>query len=100
MVEDARWVADVIFSGRAAGNEAAYPALLLGHHFVRIAYEGALALRSTNPHVGWPPLAELLNDQFADITARARHVSKLLDDTSRAYEEVLADLESVYRHNN
>lgn len=100
MAEDARWVADVVFSGTAAGDQGAYPALLLGQHFVRIAYEGALALRSDDPHVGWPALAELLDHQFAGITARARHVSKLLDDTSRGYDDVLADLDAVYRHNN
>lgn len=100
MSEDARWVADVVYSARSAADQGAYPALLLGQHFVRIAYEGALALRSENPHVGWPPFAELLDHQFASITGRARHVSKLLDDTSRGYDEVLADLGAVYRHNN
>lgn len=50
--------------------------------------------------MGWPVLAELLDHQFAGITARARHVSKLLDDTSRGYDDVLADLGAVYRHNN
>jgi hypothetical protein len=78
---------------------AAYAALLLGHHFVRIVYEGAIAIRSKNENVGWPPLAKLLDDQFATITARARHVTKLLDDTKKSYEDVLADLHQVYQHN-
>lgn len=98
LVEDGRWIADVAFSTR--GTElASYATLLLGHHFVRIAYEGAIAIRSKNPHVGWPPLAELLNDEFSAITARARHVTKLLDDTKKSYGDVLADLREVYEHN-
>lgn len=98
LVEDSRWIADVAFSTQ--GTElASYAALLLGHHFVRIVYEGAIAIRSTNQNVGWPPLAGLLDDQFSAITARARHVTKLLDDTKKSYEDVLADLADVYHHN-
>lgn len=100
VAEDARWVADIVFSSRHAGECLAYPALLLGHHFVRIAFEGARAVRSVNPHVGWPPFADLLKEQFADITQRARHVSKLLDDNRKGYEEVLSDLHDVYEHNH
>lgn len=100
VTEDAHWIADVVLSAQDSGEPRAYPALLLGHHFVRIVYEGATAIRSANTHVGWPTLADLISDQFADITARARHVSKLLDDTAKAYEDVLADLDRVYRHNH
>lgn len=100
VAEDARWVADIAFSSQRAGECRAYPALLLGHHFVRIAFEGARAVRSANPHVGWPLFADLLKEEFADITQRARHVSKLLDDNRKSYEEVLSDLHGVYEHNN
>lgn len=92
LAEDARWVADVVLSANKWAGAMPYPALLLGHHFVRIAYEGAIAIRSLNPHVGWKPLADLLTDQYAAITKRARHVTKLLDDTKKGYEGVLEDL--------
>lgn len=99
LAEDARWVADIVYSSRNAGDCRAYPALLLGHHFVRIAYEGAKAIRSTNPNVGWPELTELLKEEYAPITERARHVSKLLDDTKKSYDDVLAELRAVQEDN-
>jgi hypothetical protein len=37
VAEDARWVADVVMSADKSDGVKAYPALLLGHHFVRIA---------------------------------------------------------------
>jgi hypothetical protein len=65
--------------------------LLLSHHFVRIAYEGAAAIRSSNPHVGIPALAALLNDTFAQITARARHLTKMLDNKNKFYADILSE---------
>jgi hypothetical protein len=100
LAEDARWVADVVMSANKSDGVKAYPALLLGHHFVRIAYEGAIAIRSANPHVGWQPFADLLTDQYAVITKRARHVTKLLDDTRKGYEGVLADLADTLQCNH
>ena len=44
LAEDARWVGDVVLSAAADEQSQAYPALLLGHHFVRIVYEGSLAV--------------------------------------------------------
>ncbi|MEU8632489.1 hypothetical protein AB0C38_10000 [Amycolatopsis sp. NPDC048633] len=100
--EDARWAMDVVLSGRETGGDnAAYFPLLLGHHFVRIAYEGAIALRSPRPHVGIPELAALLNEQYAAITARARHATKLLDDTQKSDDDVLSELEKILEdHHN
>lgn len=99
LAEDARWVSDVVLSSASAGACKAYPALLLGQHFVRIAYEGAIAIRSTNPNVGWPQLALLLTDEYQAITARARHMSKLLDDNKKSDDEVLDALRVVQEHN-
>lgn len=95
IAEDARWVQDVALSAAKATDGGSSTALLLSHHFVRIAYEGAIALRSGNEMVGMPFLAELLTDQFAAITERARHMSKLLDDTKKSEEEVLAEIEDA-----
>ncbi|WP_410645900.1 hypothetical protein [Amycolatopsis sp. lyj-346] len=100
--EDARWAMDVVLSGQEAGGDnAAYLPLLLGHHFVRIAYEGAILLRSPRPHVGIPELAVLLNEQYAEITAMARHATKLLDDTQKSDDDVLSELEQILEdHHN
>lgn len=96
VAEDARWVADIVLSSQDAGERQAYPALLLGHHFVRIAYEGAQTLRSGNPDVGCPELADLIKDQYADITSRARHMSKLLDDTQKSDDDLLSEMREAY----
>lgn len=96
LAEDARWVADIVWSSQDAGECQAYPALLLGHHFVRIAYEGTKTLRSDTPDVGCPELADLIRDQYADITSRARHMSKLLDDTQKSDTDVLNEMRAAY----
>lgn len=95
LAEDARWAADVIKSGSQSPGLRSYIALLLGHHFVRIAHEGALTLRSPDTHVGIPKLAGLLRDEFAAVIARMRHVSKLLDNRKRTFEMVVGDFEEI-----
>jgi len=92
--EDARWGMDVIRSGQSGSASGVLP-LLLGHHWIRIAYEGAIMLRSHDPLVGVPALANLLRGQYAAITARGRHAAKLLDDTNKSYDQVLTELEEV-----
>lgn len=94
LAEDARWAMDVTLSAFDAERLSGFVPLLMGHHFVRIIYEGAIAIRSSNPNVGIPELAALLEDEYATITARARHLTKLLDNTKRSHDEVLADLAS------
>ena len=89
IAEDARWSMDVILSSRKSTVAEGYFPLILGHHWVRIAHEGARALRSHNAHVGVPLLADLLQEKYAAITAQARHSAKVLDDTKRSYEDVL-----------
>jgi hypothetical protein len=86
---------DVILSGQRLPRLSPLIPLILGHHFVRIAYEGAHALRSSNPHLGVPELADLLTDKYASVTARARHVSKLLDDSKKTYETVIAEFDAI-----
>jgi hypothetical protein len=76
---------------------APYVGLLLGHHFVRIAYEGAIAIRSANPCVGIPELAALLSSTFAQVTERARHLTKMLDNTKKTYADVLSEFVAEYR---
>ena len=97
IAEDARWAMDVILSSQRAPAMRGYLPLILGHHLVRIAYEGAYALRLRDPNVGIPALAGLLNERFAAITARSRHATKLLDNSATDYNEVLADLERILK---
>ena len=94
LAEDSRWAMDVVLSARKVDHLTGYVALAMGHHFVRIAYEGAITVQSSNPMVGIPELARLLQPEYETITARARHLTKLLDNTKRSYTGVLTDLSS------
>lgn len=94
LAEDARWAMDVILSAGAVDSLSGYVPLIMGHHFIRIAYEGAIAVQSSNSRVGVPELAKILQPEYDTITARARHLTKLLDNTKKSYSEVLADLAS------
>jgi len=91
LAEDARWAMDTVLSGNEVPEFGPYVGLFLSHHFVRIAYEGAAAIRSGNPHVGIPDLAALLNDTFAQITASARHLTKMLDNKKKSYADTLSE---------
>jgi hypothetical protein len=94
LAEDSRWAMDVILSTGRVDHLSGYVPLVVGHHFIRIAYEGAIAVQSGNPRVGIPELARLLQPEYETITARARHLTKLLDNTKKSYAEVLTDLAS------
>lgn len=101
MAEDARWAMDTVLSGNEVPEFSPYVGLLLSHHFVRIAYEGAAAIRSENPHVGIPGLADLLQDSFAQVTESARHLTKMLDNTKKSYADVLSDFAAeLEEHHN
>jgi hypothetical protein len=91
LAEDARWAMDTVLSGNQIPDLSPFIGLLLSHHFVRIAYEGASAIRSPNVHVGVPVLADLLRDAFAELTQRARHLTKMLDNTQKTYPEILSE---------
>jgi hypothetical protein len=82
---------DTLLSGNKVPQLAPYIGLLLGHNFVRIAYEGPIAIRSAGPCVGIPELAALLSDGFAQVTERARHLTKILDNTKKSYADVLSE---------
>jgi hypothetical protein len=92
--EDARWAMDVILSASNVDHLSAYVPLIVGQHFIRIAHEGMIAIRSEDPRVGVPALASLLEDKYAAVTARSRHLTKLLDNTKKSFGEVLSDLAS------
>lgn len=101
LAEDARWAMDTILSGNEVPEFSPYVGLLLSHHFVRIAYEGAAAIRSENPHVGIPGLAALLKDSFAQITESARHLTKMLDNNRKSYADILSEFAAeLEEHHN
>lgn len=95
VAQDARWATDVMLSAQHRPSLSPYAGLLLGHHFVRIAYEGGLTLRSQDPVVGIPDLASLLQDTFGPITARVRHTTKLLDDTKKTFDSVVNEFDEI-----
>ncbi|MBC7592724.1 MAG: hypothetical protein H7288_02080 [Kineosporiaceae bacterium] len=95
VAQDARWATDVVLSAQQLPTLSPYVGLLLGHHFVRIAYEGGLTLRSQDPAVGVPELANLLQDKFGPITARVRHATKLLDDTKKTFDAVVDEFDGI-----
>jgi hypothetical protein len=97
IAEDARWGADVVLSCQRVPAMANYIPFILGHHLVRIAYEGSFALRSSDPTTGIPTLAALLRGRFSAITERIRHTSKTLDDSSANYGSIIAAFESIMR---
>src|SRR5580765_571007 len=100
IAEDARWAMDIVLSSlRSPKVQGAIP-LVIGHHLVRIAYEGTIALQSSNPTVGIPELATLIADKFSAITARTRHTSKVLDNTSTSYQLLIPELEGIQAEHN
>jgi hypothetical protein len=95
IAEDSRWAMDIILSSNRSARFQGLIPLVVGHHLVRIAYEGSTALLSDDPTVGDPALAALLGDRFATITERTRHTSKVLDNTATNYHSLIADLEDI-----
>jgi hypothetical protein len=93
VAEDSRWAMDIALSSLARRNIQGIVPLVLGHHLVRIAYEGSVTLKAVDPAVGIPALAALIEDKFETITARTRHTSKVLDNTSTNYGKLVAELE-------
>jgi hypothetical protein len=100
IAEDAHWAMDVVLSSLRSPKAQGVIPLVIGHHLVRIAYEGSVALQASNPAVGIPRLADLLGDRFPTITARTRHTSKVLDNTSTNYYSLIAELEVVQAEHN
>ena len=96
MAQDARWVTDAVLS--STGREdmrGVIPLLLLGHS-ARITHEGSIALRSRDPNVGISVFADLLPDQQSPLITRARHATKLLDDSAKTFDDLLGEMADYY----
>src|SRR4051794_32820601 len=100
IAQDARWIADALLSTQRHSSGKGWLPLVLTGHSARIVYEGSVALRSSDPNVGVPPLAALLEDRFGDVVARARHAGKLLDDTKKSYGQLREELAAFYDAHN
>lgn len=96
MFGDAAWAAETIYSCPPAPRDVGslLPTLLIGT-WSRIVYEGSVALKAAKP-VGVPAMANLLEHRYRDVLARARHSTKLLDDTKKGFDDVLADLTAYH----
>jgi len=92
IAQDARWVADALLSTQSAGKASGVLPFALMGHSARIVYEGSVAIRSSNIDMGLPELAGLLEDRYAGVVARARHAGKFLDDSKKAFEDLLGEM--------
>lgn len=96
VVQDARWLIDVAKSSLIEPQITSVVGLSFIGHFSRVAFEGARIAASPEPHLGVPALAELLSSEHADVIERARHATKLLDDTKKSISDIEAEVASYY----
>jgi hypothetical protein len=96
VADDARWLADAIMSAHQASKHAvAVIGLSAIGQIARVVYEGTAIARSEEPP-GIPALAELLDNNHADIIARARHATKLLDDNKKSPTDLARELTTTH----
>jgi hypothetical protein len=95
VAEDARWAMDLVLSAQRLPEFSPYLALTLGHHFVRIAYEGAATLRSRIRMLASRDSPTCWTTPSPQSQNEGRHVTKLLDDDKKSYERVLDELDQV-----
>lgn len=93
LAEDALWIADAVFSSSESRQKGILPLLLMGHT-ARIVYEGSVLIRSSTPGVGQPDLACRLPASQTAVIEKARHATKLFDDTSRPYQILLQEMDA------
>lgn len=94
VAQDARWLMDAAVSSRVTGGDVGSTVgLSLIGHFSRVAYEGARVARHPDSNVGIAELAKLLPDEHSDVISRARHATKLLDDTKKTVSDIGQELD-------
>lgn len=93
LAQDARWVGDAWLSSREVSG---WLSLMFMGHGARIVSEGFLAMRSGDPAVGVPDIADGLTARHGDVVRRARHAGKLLDDTKKSFEDMEQELARFY----
>lgn len=96
VAQDARWIADAALSVQTSAKSAGWLPLTLLGHSSRIVYEGVIAVRSKNRHVGLPESADQLGGEYEDVIARSRHAGKFLDETKKSFSDLQADMRAFY----
>lgn len=89
--QDARWIGSTILSS----TDGALSMSLLGHS-ARVVYEGRLALASRNTG-GRAELVALLPAESSEAITRARHATKMLDDTKTGFADFLSSMGEYQR---
>ncbi|MBM9458862.1 hypothetical protein JK386_03035 [Nocardioides sp. zg-536] len=95
VAQDARWTADLVLSLQESGRSGWLSLVALGVSS-RIVYEGGLAVKSDNPHVGAPALAAELDRDYDRTIARSRHGGKFLDDSQRPLPDLKTEILAFY----
>lgn len=94
IAQDAFMISDVMLSAQHDSEVGGIVPLVTLGHAARIAYEGSRVLRSPDPQLGIPQLAAILNSGHSDTIERARHATKLLDDTKKTTADLIAAMDS------
>lgn len=89
---DAAWCLDVYNSARATENGVHFAPWMMLSINARVAYEGRKVIQSRDPHVGVPHLEPFLAEGESPSVEKARHASKLLDNTKKSLEDFRAEM--------
>lgn len=94
MAEDARWLRDTLLAAHAGEGSvrSAVPLLLTGTA-ARVVYEAMNVLRTKPLDVNLSTLLQQAPENLDPLVARARHATKLLDDTKRSVTDMVSLLE-------
>lgn len=95
VAQDANWLSKALYS--AVEEDGVWSIALFGHA-ARVVFEGSKIVR--DPDLGAPQLADLLNADFADVIARARQATKLLDDKNFPLPRLQSAMAESYRVHN
>ena len=97
LAEDARWSVDLIQSSAESPLQGLI-GLTFARHFVRVIHEGRAMLASHERPSGWLDIAAHLGSAHPEVESRVRNALKLVDDTSKHMEGVLAGLTRTLDH--
>lgn len=98
IAEDARWLRDAILGAQAVGGRTASAlSLVLLGTAARVVYEGIRVLRTVELDIDVRELLQHAPQDLDSLVERARHATKLLDDTKRSAAETVSLLEEYQR---
>ncbi|MDT3331386.1 hypothetical protein Q9S78_11975 [Microbacterium sp. KSW-18] len=89
--DDVNWIYSTIESANSAGDVTGSAlSLACMPYMARVTYEGSDLLRRQRPEA-----ARSLGKKYAEQVASLRHSMKLLDDTHKSFESIVAELDSI-----